>query len=114
MRIEITSKPVEVTESIRYRVAQKFEKLSRYEIPLLKPHVMITREGQEYQVEAVAQVPSGKLVATGHHEDLYTAINQMGQKLERQLNKLCAKAEARRHDRTNSSPEFEDEAEDAA
>ncbi|MBY5993462.1 ribosome hibernation-promoting factor, HPF/YfiA family [Ferrimonas balearica] len=101
MRIEITSKPVSVTDSIRHRVQAKFEKLARHDIPLLNPHVMIGKEGQEYQVEATVAIPSGQLVATGQHTDMYVAINQMGQKLERQLNKQSAKETARRHDRTN-------------
>ncbi|MBY6188087.1 ribosome-associated translation inhibitor RaiA [Marinobacter hydrocarbonoclasticus] len=113
MRIEITSKPVSVTDSIRYRVNAKFEKLARHDIPLLNPHVMIDKEGQVYQVEATVAVPSGQLVATGQHEDMHAAINQMGQKLERQLIKLAAKETARRHDGTNqiaAEPEPEETA----
>ncbi|MBY5922840.1 ribosome hibernation-promoting factor, HPF/YfiA family [Ferrimonas balearica] len=101
MRIEITSKPVSVSDSIRHRVNAKFDKLARHDVPLLNPHVMIGKEGQEYQVEATVAVPSGQLVATGQHEDMHAAINLMGQKLERQLIKLAAKETARRHDNTN-------------
>ncbi|MBW3165255.1 ribosome hibernation-promoting factor, HPF/YfiA family [Ferrimonas balearica] len=114
MRIEITSKPVSVTDSIRHRVHAKFEKLARHDVPLLNPHVMIDKEGQEYQVEATVAVPSGQLVATGQHQDMHVAINQMGQKLERQLVKLAAKETARRHDRTNQVAAEADEAIEAA
>ncbi|WP_242567641.1 HPF/RaiA family ribosome-associated protein, partial [Vibrio cholerae] len=41
------------------------------------------------------------------HEDLYAAINEVEQKLERQLNKLRHKPEARRADKTELSEEVE-------
>ncbi|TOM42254.1 ribosomal subunit interface protein, partial [Vibrio parahaemolyticus] len=44
----------------------------------------------------VIKVPKGQLVASATHEDLYAAINEVEQKLERQLNKLTHKPEARR------------------
>jgi len=46
--------------------------------------------------EASITVPKGKLVASSSNEDLYKAITEVEQKLERQLNKLRHKPEARR------------------
>ncbi|VDZ91247.1 translation inhibitor protein RaiA [Lelliottia amnigena] len=40
--------------------------------------------------------PNGHLVASAKHEDMYTAINDLINKLERQLNKVQHKGEARR------------------
>ena len=54
--------------------------------------------------EAVLTVPKGQLVASSIHDDLYVAINEVEQKLERQLNKLRHKPEARRAEK----PEIEE------
>ena len=40
--------------------------------------------------------PNGHLVASARHEDMYAAINELINKLERQLNKVHHKGEARR------------------
>lgn len=49
-------------------------------------------------------MPKGQLVASSIHDDLYVAINEVEQKLERQLNKLRHKPEARRAEK----PEIEE------
>ncbi|SHI27540.1 ribosome hibernation-promoting factor, HPF/YfiA family [Ferrimonas marina] len=100
MRIEITSKSVAITTPMQNRVQACIDKLLRHNIDVIKPHVIITTEGKVFQVEANVNTNVGQLFASGQHEDLYVAINQMGNKLERQLNKLTHKETARRHDRT--------------
>ncbi|WP_417348205.1 ribosome hibernation-promoting factor, HPF/YfiA family [Ferrimonas sp.] len=97
MRIEITSKHLTVTDPIRERIESRFEKLNRHDVDLISPHVIITQEGNDFQIEASMGVPSGKLFAKASHENLYNAINQMGQKLERQLNRHAHKDQAKRH-----------------
>ena len=49
-----------------------------------------------YIVEATAGIPHGKLFAQAEHEDLYAAITDLGQKLERQLHRHTEKPLARR------------------
>ncbi|MNF43950.1 Ribosome-associated inhibitor A [compost metagenome] len=49
-----------------------------------------------YIVEATAGIPNGKLFAQAEHEDLYAAITDLGQKLERQLTRHIEKPIARR------------------
>ncbi|SDI99163.1 SSU ribosomal protein S30P /sigma 54 modulation protein [Ferrimonas sediminum] len=97
MRIEITSKQLTVTDPIRERIESRFEKLERHEVNLITPHVIITQEGPEFQIEASMGIPSGKLFAKASHENLYNAINQMGQRLERQLNRHTHKDQSKRH-----------------
>ena len=47
-------------------------------------------------IEATAGIPNGKLFAQAEHEDLYAAITELGQKLERQLTRHIEKPIARR------------------
>jgi len=96
MKIEITSKIISVTDPIRERIASRFAKLERLQVPLINPHVIITKEPKGVKIEATAGVPNGSLFAQADHEDLYAAINLLGQKLERQLNKHQGKPLAQR------------------
>ena len=59
------------------------------------------------KIEAIISVPKGQLIASATNEDLYIAVNEAEQKLERQLNKLRHKPEARRASHSNK-PELEE------
>ncbi|MCL1056952.1 ribosome-associated translation inhibitor RaiA [Shewanella gelidimarina] len=95
--IKITSKHFEVTESIRERIEARLEKLARHDVQLINPHVIIIQEKQGFKIEATVGIPNAKLFAQAKHEDLYAAITAMGQKLEKQLNRLTHKPESQRH-----------------
>ncbi|QFU21753.1 ribosome-associated translation inhibitor RaiA [Shewanella eurypsychrophilus] len=94
---KITSKHLEVTPLIRERIEARLEKLSRHDIQLINPHVIIIQEKQQFKIEASIGIPGHKLFAQAKHDDLYSAINAMGQKLEKQLNRQTHKPEAQRH-----------------
>ncbi|ABM24115.1 MULTISPECIES: ribosome hibernation-promoting factor, HPF/YfiA family [Shewanella] len=94
--LKITSKQLEVTAPIRERIESRFEKLSRHDVQLINPHVIITEEKPGFKIEASVGIPNGELFAQAKHENLYAAITAMGQKLEKQLNRLTHKPEAQR------------------
>lgn len=80
MKIEITSKIIDITPAIRERIESRFEKLERLQVPLITPHVIVSKERLMFTVEASAGIPNGKLFAQAEHEDLYAAINETGAK----------------------------------
>ena len=96
MRIEITSKQITITDTMRIKVEERFEKLEKLQVPLIKPHCIITKEPKGVKIEGNIGVPNDKIFASAEHEDLYTAIGQLFQKMERQLNKYIHKSEAAR------------------
>jgi len=96
MRIEITSKQITITDTMRSKVEERFQKLEKLQIPLIKPHCIITKEPKGIKIEATIGVPNGKVFAHAEHDDLYIAIGQLFQKIERQLNKHLHKSEASR------------------
>ncbi|QYK00627.1 ribosome hibernation-promoting factor, HPF/YfiA family [Shewanella psychrotolerans] len=104
--IKITSKDFEVTAPIRQRIESRLEKLSRHDIQLINPHVIITQEKQGFKIEASVGIPSNTLFAQATDNDLYAAINAMGQKLEKQLNRINHKPEGARR----AVPAIENEA----
>ena len=96
MSITITSTVIDISPAIRERIESRFEKLSRRQVALITPHVIIQKEGQNYLVEATAGIPNDTLFAQAESENLYAAIKDLGQKLERQLNRYADKPLAQR------------------
>lgn len=96
MKVEIVSKIMDITPAIRERVESRFDKLERLQVPLIKPHVVLGKEGQSFVIEATVSIPSGTLFAQAEHEDVYAAITDVGQKLERQINRYTEKPNAHR------------------
>lgn len=111
MELNITGKNIEVTSSIREYIEAKFKKLEKWQIDLIGCHATISTEpGKQQKIEATINVPKGQLVASATSDDLYKAINEVKQKLERQLNKLSHKPEAKRTQ--TEKPELEEEIEE--
>lgn len=96
MRIEITSKQITITDTMRAKVEERFERLQKLQISLINPHFIITKEPKGVKIEGTIGVPNGKVFAHAEHDDLYVAITQLFQKIERQLNKHIHKDEANR------------------
>lgn len=96
MRIEITSKQITITDTMRTKIEERFEKLEKLQVPLIKPHCIISKEPKGVKIEAKIGVPNDKIFAHAEHDDLYAAIGQLFQKVERQLNKYIHKTEAAR------------------
>jgi ribosome-associated inhibitor A len=111
MNIEITSKQIEITPTIKEAIASQFEKLERHLVDLISSHVIISQEPQAFKIEANIVIPQGKLFAHSSDNDLYSAIHSLGQKLERQLNKHSHKSHSHRDERhtktLNRDPEPE-------
>ncbi|MBD8512921.1 ribosome-associated translation inhibitor RaiA [Photobacterium sp. WH77] len=97
MQVEVTGKNIDVTPAIRERIEEKFSKLERFQVPLIGKHAVISQEpNRHFKVEATAGIPGGNIVASSEQENMYAAIKDMYQKLERQLSKQSHKSEARR------------------
>ncbi|MEN3752249.1 ribosome-associated translation inhibitor RaiA [Mangrovibacter yixingensis] len=98
MTMNITSKQMEITPAIRQHVTERLSKLDKWQTHLINPHIILSKEPKSFVADATINTPNGHLVASAKHEDMYTAINELITKLERQLNKVQHKSEARRAD----------------
>lgn len=96
MILNITSKQMEITSAIRNHVEDRLAKLEKWQTHLINPHIVLSREPKEFVADATINTPNGTLFASAKHEDMYCAINELINKLERQLNKVQHKGEARR------------------
>lgn len=96
MTISITSKQIEITAAIRRYVEARLSKLDKWQTHLINPHIILSKETLGFVVDATINTPNGALVAHAKHQDIYVAINELIAKLQRQLNKVQHKGEARR------------------
>jgi putative sigma-54 modulation protein len=87
MQVSITGHHLEVTESLKVYVDSKFEKLARHFDNVTDVHVILSVEKLVQKAEATLQLSGAKLFAEDHQEDMYAAIDEMVDKLDRQITK---------------------------
>ncbi|MCF6251058.1 MAG: ribosome-associated translation inhibitor RaiA [Methylococcaceae bacterium] len=85
MQISVTGHHVEVTDSLRNHVEEKIGKLKRHFDNVTDVHVILTVEKLEQKAEATVQISGAKLFADDVQEDMYQAIDNMVDKLDRQI-----------------------------
>ncbi|RKS86850.1 SSU ribosomal protein S30P /sigma 54 modulation protein [Orbus hercynius] len=96
MTLSITSKQMDITPAIRSYIEEKFAKLDKWHAQLINPHFILSKEPDGFIIDATIATKGTPLVASAKHDDMYTAVNELISKLEKQLNKLQHKGEARR------------------
>ncbi len=96
MQVSITGHHVEVTEALRAHVEDKFSKLKRHFDNVVDVHVILTVEKLEQKAEATVQVSGAKLYADDTQADMYVAIDNMIDKLDRQVVKHKEKSQEHR------------------
>ena len=85
MQVSVTGHHVEVTDSLRNHVEEKIAKLKRHFDNVTDVHVILTVEKLEQKAEATVQISGAKLFADDVQEDMYQAIDNMIDKLDRQI-----------------------------
>ncbi len=85
MQVSVTGHHVEVTDSLRTHVEEKISKLKRHFDNVTDVHVILTVEKLEQKAEATVQISGAKLFADDVQEDMYQAIDNMVDKLDRQI-----------------------------
>lgn len=95
MQINITGHHLDLTDSLSTFVHQKFEKLERHYDHMTQVHVVLNVEKLSHIAEATAHVTGAELFATADAPDMYSAIDQMVDKLDRQIIKYKEKTVAR-------------------
>ena len=85
MQINLTGHHLDITPALRSYVHEKFARLERHFDHITNIHVILTVEKARQQAEATIHVNRGKLFANAEHDDMYAAIDNLIEKLERQL-----------------------------
>lgn len=85
MQLSLTGHHVDITESLREFVKDKFKRLERHFDNLVDIHVILTVAKLEHKAEATIQVSGAKVFADMVHGDMYAAIDGLVDKLDRQI-----------------------------
>lgn len=87
MQVSVTGHHLEITDALKSHVDAKFEKLARHFDNVTDVHVILCVEKLIQKAEATLQLSGAKLFAEDHQEDMYAAIDDMVDKLDRQITK---------------------------
>jgi len=104
MNLTVTGHHVDVTSSMRNYVDEKMERLQRHSENLFGIHVILSVEKLRQKAEATIDVSGTKLFAEETREDMYSAIDLLADKLDRQLIRHKEKQKSRRHTRDVTPP----------
>lgn len=110
MQINITGHRMDVTPAIRAFTEEKFERLERHFDHITAIHVVFDVEKVRQIAEATIFVAKGELHASAEAEDLYSAIDLLVDKLNRQLVKHKEKLLGLRDHRDHKERDMRDEA----
>lgn len=97
MQINFTGHRMEVTPAIRSFTQEKFDKLERHFDKITAINVIFDVEKLRQKAEATILIAKDVLHASSESEDLYTAIDALVDKLDRQLLKHKEKLRDHHH-----------------
>jgi putative sigma-54 modulation protein len=85
MQINFTGHRMEVTPALKSFTQEKFDKLERHFDKITAIHVVLDVEKLRQIAEATILVAKGELHASSESENMYTAIDSLVDKLDKQL-----------------------------
>lgn len=84
MSLTVTGQHIDVTDAIRSACEKHHKKLAGH-FPCISQTVTFTQERHEFKVHSEYKTDNGLFVASATHSDLYQALGQLSDKLNRQL-----------------------------
>ncbi|MCI2284967.1 ribosome hibernation promoting factor [Colwellia sp. MSW7] len=91
MQINLTGHHVDLTSSLRDYVNTKFDKLERHFDHITNVHVVLTVEKLDQKAEATVHLKGSEIHASAVNADMYTSIDTLIDKLDRQVLKYKGK-----------------------
>lgn len=85
MQINLTGRHVEITPALREYVDSKFAKLERHFDHINNVYVTLEVEKLKQIAEAKLNIDGGEIFAESENENMYAAIDQLIDKLDRQV-----------------------------
>jgi putative sigma-54 modulation protein len=103
MNLTISGHHLEVTPALRTYVTQKLDRISRHFDQVVDIKVLLTVEKQKekekrQRAECNIHVKGSDLFAESAHEDLYAAVDELVDKLDRQVSKHKTRLQDHHHD----------------
>lgn len=95
MKINLSGHHIEITDSLRSFVEDKMSKLDRHYDNITSGQVTLTVIKERMTAESTLSISGGELHASAESTDMYAAIDQMVEKMTRQVQKHKEKLVAR-------------------
>lgn len=98
MKVEFTGRHIDVSAAIKKHAKEQLEKIEKvFDFDKLgKAHIILEVEKHRHKAEIVFRWRDQELTGTGETSDMYTAIAQAADRLERQALKLKGKKTTRK------------------
>lgn len=88
MQLNLTGQHVDITDSLRDHVNNKFEKLSRHFDHMTNVHIILSIEKDRQKAEATIHASGADIFASEEGDNMYAAIDSVITKIDRQMGKL--------------------------
>jgi len=99
MRVDITARHLELTDSIDYYVRKKIEKIGKfYGTNNVWVHVVLSVEKARHMTEIILYLDKLSLVSKGYSYDVYSSLDLTVNKLKKQLKKQKEVSKVHRKD----------------
>ncbi|MBL0038225.1 MAG: ribosome-associated translation inhibitor RaiA [Nitrosomonadales bacterium] len=102
MNLNLSGHHLEITPAIREHVVNKIEKIKRHFDNLIDVNVVLSVEKLKQKAEANVHLSGKTIFVECDDTNLYAAIDNLIEKLDRQIIKHKEKHAARRHDETGN------------
>ncbi|MCL1077072.1 ribosome-associated translation inhibitor RaiA [Parashewanella spongiae] len=107
MKINLSGHHVDVTDTVKEHVSDKFSKIGKHFPSLIALDVTISKEHNEFQVELRTHYEGSSLAASGANAVMYPAIAEAADKLNAALKHRKGQLKADRHQKpTCTTPEI--------
>jgi putative sigma-54 modulation protein len=112
MKLNIKGRNIEVTDALRQYIEKRLSKFSKFLNDLSEAVVTISTEKFTHKIDVLLKVNGHLIQAEGKTEDLYSAVDQVVEKLEKQVIKYKEKIQNKnKKDNTKNLAVFEEKAE---
>ena len=109
MNLNLSARHLEITPAIREHVLSKLDKIKRHFDKVIDVNVVLSVDKLTQKAEANLHLSGKTIFVECEDTNLYTAIDTLIEKLDRQILKHKEKHTARRHDDTGKHPVAEQE-----
>lgn len=97
MKINLSGHHVEVTDSIKEHIEEKFSKIANHFPTLIALDVILSKEHHKHQVELITSYEGGRISATGLDAVMFPAIGSAAKKLDAALKHRKGQLKANLH-----------------
>ena len=104
MNLNLTGRHLEITPAIRAHVLDKLDKVKRHFDHVIDVNVVLSVEKLRQKAEANVHLSGKTIFVECDDANLYVAIDDLIEKLDRQILKHKEKFSTRRHDESGKDP----------